>query len=96
MRRTGLTPSPIVSEKAYRSLTVGSSHLVILSSLDRVPVLVVEVRQEWSPELRRPGAETRVDEKADHSLCAFRWLSRRNKLKVVGRGVRMVSLRHDV
>jgi len=43
-----------------------------------------------------PGAETRVDEKADHYLCALCWLSRRNKLKVVGRGVRMVSLRHGV
>jgi len=60
MRRTGLTPSPIVSEKAYRSLTIGSSHLVIFSSLDRVPVLVVEVRQEWSPELRREWTRKQI------------------------------------
>ena len=45
--------------------------------IDRVVVLAVEVRREWSWEIGRPGAGLRVDGEEGRALFVFRMLSGR-------------------
>jgi len=75
-KHTRATPSPRVDEKAYRTFTVGSSHLPLISGsrLRELVDLLLEDCENRAGEIARLEL---VDVRGGPSLCAFRTLSGR-------------------